>query len=211
MPTSTIAIFGATGRTGRRLVDAALAAGYAVRALARDPSRVAPRDGVTIVAGDVLDPAAVARTVAGCDGALTALGGGTTAEPGHTRSQGIAHIVAALEAQGGGRIVALGGGGVLDSTTGPGLRSEQPGYPEVFKRVTAEHRAACDRLRASTLAWTYVCPPDIPDGEATGTYRIAADVMPERPKALPTGDLAAFMVREYGERRFVGHRVGICT
>lgn len=208
---STIAIFGATGRTGSRLVRAALAAGHTVRVLVRDPSRVAPREGLTVLAGDVLDPVAVARTVAGCDGALAALGGGSTAEPGTTRSQGVADVVAALEAQGGGRILAVGGGGVLDSTTGPGLRSEQPAFPEVFKRVSAEHRATWETLRASSLDWTLACPPDIPDLEATGVYRVAADVMPERPKALPTGDLAAFMVQEFSERRFVGHRVGICT
>lgn len=208
---STIAIFGATGRTGSRLVHAALAAGHVVRALVRDPSRVAPREGLTVLAGDVLDPEAVARTLAGCDGAIAALGAGTTADPGTTRSQGIRHIVAALEAGGGGRLLAVGGGGVLDSTTGPGLRSEQPAFPEVFKRVSAEHRATWEALRASSLDWTLACPPDIPDLDATGVYRVAADVMPERPKALPTGDLAAFMVQEFSERRFVGHRVGICT
>lgn len=208
---STIAVFGATGRTGRRIVSAALAAGHTVRVLVRDPSRVDAREGMTALVGDVLDALAVARAVAGCDGAIAALGGGSTAEPGNTRSQGIAHLVAALTVQGGGRIVAVGGGGVLDSTTGPGLRSEQPGFPEVFKRVSAEHRATWEALRTSSLDWTLACPPDIPDLDATGVYRVAADVMPERPKALPTGDLAAFMVKEYVERRFVGHRVGICT
>ncbi len=208
---STIAIFGATGRTGSRLVHAALAAGHVVRALVRDPSRVAPREGLTVLAGDVLDPEAVARTVAGCDGAIAALGAGTTADPGTTRSQGIRHIVAALEAGGGGRLLAVGGGGVLDSTTGPGLRSEQPSFPAVFRLVAAEHRAAWEALRTSSLEWTYACPPDIPDAEATGVYRVAADVMPDHPKSLPTGDLAGFMVQEFSARRFVGHRVGICT
>jgi len=35
--------------------------------------------------------------------------------------------------------------------------------------------------------------------------------MPDHPTALPTGDLTAFMLQEFTERRFVGHRVGICT
>jgi putative NADH-flavin reductase len=211
MSGDTIALFGATGRTGRRLLEAALGAGRTVRALVRDPGRLEPRPGLTVLAGDVLDPATVARAVEGTAGALVALGGGTTAAPGTTRSQGMRTIVEALERAGIDRLVAVGGGGVLDSTTGPGLRSEQPGYPEVFRHVTAEHRAAWECLRASSLDWTYVCPPDIPDADATGVYRTAADVMPERPKALPTGDLAAFMVQEFAERRFSRRRVGICT
>jgi len=208
---SCIALFGATGRTGRRLLEAALAAGHTVQALVRDPARLAPRDGLTILAGDVLDADAVARTVEGTAGALVALGGGTTADPGTTRSQGMRTIVEALQLAGIDRLVAVGGGGVLDSTTGPGLRSQQPGYPEVFRKVTAEHHAAWEFLRASALAWTYACPPDIPDAEATGVYRVAADVMPARPKALPTGDLAAFMVEEFAARRFERRRVGTFT
>jgi len=206
-----IAIFGASGRTGQRLARAALAHGYTVRALVRDPSRLEAREGLTVVVGDVMNPDDVARTVAGADGALSALGGGTTAAPGETRSRGVRHIVEALAAQGGGRIVALGGGGVLDASHAPGLRSEQPTFPAVFRHVTAEHRATWDVLRASSLAWTYVCPPDIPDGEATGSYRVSADVMPDQPRALATGDLAEFMVAEFGTRAFVGRRVGICS
>lgn len=208
---SCIALFGATGRTGRRLLQAALDTGHTVQALVRDPARLEAREGVTVIAGDVLDPSAVARTVAGTSGALVALGGGSTADPGTTRAEGMRTIVEALERAGIDRLVAVGGGGVLDSTTGPGLRSEQPTYPEVFRKVTAQHRAAWEHLRASSLAWTYACPPDIPDADATGQYRIAADVMPERPRALPTGDLAAFMVEEFTARRFERRRVGICT
>ena len=37
---TTLALIGATGRTGRRVLDRALAAGYAVRAMVRDPAKV---------------------------------------------------------------------------------------------------------------------------------------------------------------------------
>jgi len=59
---STIAIFGATGRTGKRLVAAALAAGHTVRALARDPSRVAEQPGLTVVEGSIADRELVDET-----------------------------------------------------------------------------------------------------------------------------------------------------
>ncbi len=208
---AVIAVFGASGRTGQRVVQAALAHGHAVRALVRDPAKLAADPKVTLVAGDVLVAADVAEALEGAEGALSVLGGGTTADPGRTRSLGIHNIIQAMRAEGARRIVAVGGGGVLDSTTGPGRRSEQPGFPAVFQLVTAEHYAAYEFLRDSGLDWTYVCPPDIPDGDATGNYRVAADVMPDKPKALATGDLAEFLVREYSARQFVGHRVGICT
>lgn len=208
---AVIAVFGASGRTGQRVVQAALAHGHTVRALVRDPAKLTADPGVTLVAGDVLVATDVAQTLEGAEGALSVLGGGTTANPGRTRSLGIHNIVQAMQGTGAKRIVAVGGGGVLDSTTGPGRRSEQPTFPAVFQFVTAEHYAAYQFLRESGLDWTYVCPPDIPDGDATGNYRTAADVMPHQPKALPTGDLAEFLVREFSARGFVGHRVGICT
>lgn len=151
------------------------------------------------------------QTVAGVDAVVATLGGGTTAAPGEARSQGMRNIVAAMGRSGVRRIVALGGAGVLDAADGSGLRSERPTYPAVFRLVTAQHREAWDALRESALDWTLVCPPDIPDGDPAGHYRVVADTFPEGGKALTTGDLAAFMLKELSERHFVRRRVGIAT
>lgn len=208
-----LALFGATGRTGSRLLAAALAQGHSARLLVRDPSRLTARGDapVDVVEGDVLDREAVRRTVTGVDAVLATLGGGTTAAPGTSRSQGMRNIIHAMHECGVRRIVALGGAGVLDAADGNGLRSERPTYPAVFRLVTAEHRAAWEALRASGLAWTYVGPPDIPDGDATGLFRVVADTFPEGGKALATGDVAAFMLHEVTAQDFVGRRVGIAT
>lgn len=206
----TLTVFGASGKTGRRLVHTALAHGHTVRAFVRTPASFEARPGVTVVPGDVLDLDAVSRVLEGADGAVSALGGGATSDPGNVRSQGIANIVATMARLGLTRLVALGGGGVLNATNRSGLRSEQPTYPEVFRRVTAEHRRAWETMRDSTLDWTYACPPDIPDREATGAYRVLANVMPDAPKALANGDLAEFMVREWTLREYSRSRVGIC-
>lgn len=62
---SVVALFGATGGTGRRVLTRLVAAGHQVRVLVRDPARLPSVDGVVVVVGDVLDPAAVGETVAG--------------------------------------------------------------------------------------------------------------------------------------------------
>ena len=54
-----LALTGATGFVGARLLDQAVAAGHAVRALTRRPQ--APRMGVTWIMGDLLDPGALAE------------------------------------------------------------------------------------------------------------------------------------------------------
>jgi putative NADH-flavin reductase len=207
-----LALFGATGRTGRRVVGHALAFGHTVTALARDPSRLAGSQSLTIVRGDVLDPVAVGKTIAGAQAVLVTLGGGSVQDPGTARSEGMRTIVTAMQQAGITRIVALGGAGVLDAVPGPGLRSEQPGYPAVFALVSREHRAAWEILAASDLEWTFVCPPDIPDAAPTGVYKVAADVFPAGgTRSIPNGDVAAFMLGEVSRRQFVKKRVGITT
>ena len=68
----TLAITGATGFVGARLLDAALSAGHKVRALTRRP--LPPRDGVEWVAGSLEDETALAALVAGADAIIHVAG-----------------------------------------------------------------------------------------------------------------------------------------
>ena len=72
-----IALFGATGRVGSRLLEYALADGHTVRALARDPTKLEPLAcaGLTVITGDVLDHAAVHATIFDADAVISTLGG----------------------------------------------------------------------------------------------------------------------------------------
>ncbi len=57
-----ILIFGASGRTGRPLVEQALERGHEVTAFVRDPVRLALEHGrLRVVSGDVTDAVAVYR------------------------------------------------------------------------------------------------------------------------------------------------------
>lgn len=67
-----LAITGATGFVGARLLDAALSAGHKVRALTRRP--LPPRDGVEWVAGSLEDETALAALVAGADAIIHVAG-----------------------------------------------------------------------------------------------------------------------------------------
>lgn len=68
-----ITILGATGRTGRFLIEEALRRGDGVTAIARRPERItAP--GVRVVAGDVEDPASIAAAVSHDTTLVAALG-----------------------------------------------------------------------------------------------------------------------------------------
>ncbi|TDB99823.1 NAD-dependent epimerase/dehydratase family protein, partial [Micromonospora fluostatini] len=68
-----LTVFGATGRTGRHLVDQALADGHEVTAVVRDPARLAsaghPR--LVPVVADALDPESIAVSVTDQDAVIS--------------------------------------------------------------------------------------------------------------------------------------------
>jgi putative NADH-flavin reductase len=207
-----LAVLGATGRTGRRVVEYALAAGRPVRALARTPADLddlaAP--ALTVVQGDATDPAAVARLLDGAGPVVSALGGGTTADPGRTRSEGVRRVAEALAARGtpAERLLVVAGGGILDAPDGR-LRQDQPAFPAVFRLVSDEHRRAWEAVRDTELAWTMVCTGDIVPGARTGHYRHLPDVMPEGGRRITVEDLADFLLAELAAGQYVRRRVGL--
>ncbi len=203
-----IALFGTTGRVGGRLLEYALAEGHTVRALVRDPAKLAPRAGLTILAGDVLDPAAVRETITGTEAVLSGLGGAGLQDPGEAQSQGMRNIVAAMTALGVTRVLGVAGGGILDSPHG-GLRHDQPTFPAVFKGVSDRHKAAWTAMRESDLDWTMVCTGDILPGERTGIYRWLDDQLPEGGNRISVEDVAHFLLDEMTARRHVRRRVGL--
>ena len=68
-------ILGATGGTGRALIDQARTRGHQVTAFVRSPKKLgAPRDGVIVRRGDPLDAVQVRDVLGGHDAVLSALG-----------------------------------------------------------------------------------------------------------------------------------------
>jgi uncharacterized protein YbjT (DUF2867 family) len=104
-------VTGATGYVGGRLIARLRADGRAVRALARDPSRFAPVDGVDVAEGDLLRRDTLARALDGCDSAyylVHSMEAGTNGFADRDRIAAENFAAAAAEA-GVGRVVYLGG------------------------------------------------------------------------------------------------------
>ncbi len=106
-------VFGATGGTGRALLDQGLAQGHQVTAFVRNPAALEARPGLTIVEGDVTDASAVGRAVAGQEAVLSALGprgGQYGVLPG-----GVQNIATAMRQAGVRRLIHVSSFGVGDS------------------------------------------------------------------------------------------------
>ena len=202
-----LAVFGGTGRVGGRFIEYALADGHTVKALARDAGKLAPRAGLEVVQGDVLDAATVAGVIAGADAVVSGLGGAGVDDPGEAQSQGMRNIVAGMQQRGVRRVLGVAGGGILNSTEG-GLRHDQPTFPAVFKKVSSRHKEAWHAMRDSNLDWTMIATGDIVPGERTGVYRTLEEYLPEGGRRISVEDVADFLLRALRDGLHLQKRVG---
>ena len=190
-----VAIFGASGRTGRLLVEQALAAGHEVRTLVRDPSKLhVGHRRLVVVRGDVLDASKVEETVVGTDAVLSALGQ-TKTSPKDVHTRGTENIVAAMKKHGVRRLVSLTGAGVRDERDEPKpvdraitflLRRLQPDVLEDGMRHA-------EVLKASGLEWVIVRGPRLTEGPKRGEYRVGM-VGKNSGTRVSRADLAGFML-----------------
>ncbi len=201
-----IAIFGATGRTGRHLVDQGLAAGHELWALARNPSKLsAGHQRLTIVPGDILDGTPVEETVAFSEAVLCAIGTAPT-RPGTAMSEGTRTIVDAMARSGVRRLVIVSAFGVGDSRRLLPLATRLV-LPFV-RRFMAEKERQEGIVRASGLDWIIVRPGQLVEAPASGRYETAPDPRKAR-KTVPYPDLAAFMLQQVGDDTWLHRTPGL--
>lgn len=201
---TTIALFGATGKTGRRVLDRALAAGHTVRALVRDPRapiETSPR--LTVIPGDVRDPAAVAETVRGADVVLSIFGQ-VKGSPPTLQTDGTRVIVEAMRDAGVRRIVSLSGGGLRDEHDRP--KTADRVIRLLLKapsgQVLADAEGHLQVLRASGLDWTVVRGPRLTEEPGVGSYRVGW-VGVNASTQISRDDLADFLLTQVDDRSFV--------
>lgn len=207
-------IFGATGPTGRLIVEQALAAGHDVTAVSRRPGALRPRPGLTVVAGDVLDPEAVRRAVAGADAVLSSLGTPLTRRPVTVYSRGAATIVEAMHRHGVRRLLAVSSS-VMDPAWRPtGERFFNTVMDPLFNRrmgrtVHDDMRRMEALVRGSDLDWTLVRPSGLFDHPAVTRYTVERDVADGLFTAR--ADLAASMLGQVDDTRFVRQAMAVIT
>jgi uncharacterized protein YbjT (DUF2867 family) len=158
-------VLGATGRTGRLVVEQALAAGHTVTALVRSPEKLTMSDAnLHVVTGGATDPAAVSRALTGVDAVIGTLGGKGSVIADSTRA-----IVTAAGAAGVSRIVVLSSWVVERDRMDPATRLLTGlAMGPVIKDKSAGEQV----LRQSDLEWTIVYPSMLTDGPADGSVAV---------------------------------------
>jgi putative NADH-flavin reductase len=208
-----IAIFGASGETGRRLTERCLAAGYEVTALLRTPEKFALRERVRVVQGSAFDPAAVRACVEGADVVLSALGASSLKKE-DVLERAVPLIIAAMDEAGLRRLIVLGSAGAL-----PTSLDKQPAwrrwivqnivYNTFLKYPVASQISQWRDLSQSDLDWTMVMPPMLTNGPGHGSFRVDGEALPRNGSRISREDVADFMMKQIGSSEWVRRGVYI--
>jgi len=170
-----IALYGATGKSGSRILSELLSRGHQVTAIIRDPAKLASRLGLTVVEGDVSSAEAIASKIAGIDAVISAY-----APPPDDTDQLLPvteRFIQAAQQAGLPRLLIVGGAGSLE--VAPGVSLIASGHvPAEWLPIATSHAKALDLLKKSSINWTYFSPAAFFEpGERTGKFRLGKDAL----------------------------------
>jgi putative NADH-flavin reductase len=206
-----IVIFGATGATGRCLVEQALDQGYDVTAFARNPASVTTQHArLSVVKGDVFHPAAVQEAVANQETVLCTIGGHDrlrVALSGHHREPGLCaigtrNILEAMKTCGVSRLICLSAWGIGDSKGRVPVIFRNIIFPLLMKEEYEDKEAQEQLIRQSTFDWTIVRPSRLTKGPRTGNYRMKASLEFSLQSSISRADVADCMLKQLTDRTF---------
>ncbi len=196
-----IAIIGATGYVGSKLLAEALARKHQVTALVSRPERVPANPLVRTEKTDVLDSSALARQLQGYDVVITAFSGHAHGEQTYDYYvRGFQSIIAAAKQAQVKRLLVVGGAGSLE--VAPGVQAvDTPEFPDQWKQSALGAREALNLLRQEpALNWSMLSPAaNLVPGQRTGQFRLGKDQMladAEGRSQISVEDYAVAMLNE---------------
>lgn len=180
-----LTVFGSTGRTGRHVMEQAMARGHRVTAFTRRPAALADCAGLAaVVHGDGRGPQAVRTAVQGADAVIAVIGPASRTGP-HQVAEVAGSLVAAMRDEGVRRLVV---------TSAYPLVGDRPRVPiallrKIFAAVYADAAAMERAVSDSGLDWTIARLNRLTSNPAAGQARISPGLF-ARPTAITRADAA---------------------
>ncbi|PID91021.1 MAG: hypothetical protein CSA96_10595 [Bacteroidetes bacterium] len=205
-----LAVFGASGKTGKVFVPEALRRGYALNALVRNPSRVQDTSAAMhLIKGDIQNPEDVELCLEGTT-AVVSLVGHVKACPPDLQEQFMHSLLPAMQKRGINRLITLTGAGVPDPVKdGRNLVNDLLSYVMTHFAGKAFHHRMVDGIRHvdcirryDDLDWTVVRAPILTRQKGRGYVR-SGQLGSVRGYSLRREDLVRFMLDELEEPQWI--------
>jgi len=168
-----IALYGATGASGSRILAELLSRNHQVTAIVRNPARLPAQPGLAVAEGDVSSADAIAEKIKGTDAVVSAY-----APPADDTDQLVSateQLITAVRQSTVPRLLVVGGAGSLE--VAPGVTVIDSGHlPAQWLPIAISHAKTLDLLKKSDINWTYFSPAAffVP-GERTGKFRLGTN------------------------------------
>jgi len=168
-----VALYGATGLTGSRLLSELLSRAHQVTAIVRNPEKLPVQHGLTLIEGDVSSAESIADAIQGADAVVSAYA------PPHSDTDQLLRVtqnfLQAVKQAGVPRFLFVGGAGSLE--VAPGVTLIASGHlPQEWLAIATSHSKALELARNSNLNWTCFSPSAyFGPGERTGKFRLDTD------------------------------------
>jgi putative NADH-flavin reductase len=162
-----IALIGATGNAGSRILAELSRRGHHITAIARHPEKLPALSGVAPLQADAGDVAGLAAVIKGHDAVISSV---------HFTASDPHKLIAAVHQAGVRRYLVVGGAGSLE--VAPGVKLiDTPQFPAIYKAEAAAGGVFLDLLRQEpVLDWTFLSPSAMfVPGERTGKFRLGRD------------------------------------
>lgn len=191
-------VLGASGRTGKYIVEAGLARGHQIVGLVRNPGSLAARDGLTVVKGTPTNAADLAAAAEGCDAILVALNNPRTSDAPWakpvTTEKILTKVAENIIAMGDKRVVFLSAAGVGDSfDTAPWfmrflIKRTNLGY------AYADHNSVEQAFRKSDASWTLVRAMGLSNSDKEKPLIVGTATNPKPGMMVRRSAVAGFML-----------------
>jgi putative NADH-flavin reductase len=201
-----ILILGATGKTGRQLIDLGLERGHTLTAFVRSPGKIKRAHvNLAVVEGDPFDADQLSRVLPGHDAVVSALGSRPPRafRPHALVERGAESTVAAM-ARSNVRRLLLVSAAVLFPERGLVFAF----FRWLLKHIARDLKAAEQIVETSTLDWTIARPPRLTGG-SDEHYRASAGALPKPARAMSFRAVAAFLLDAVEKHDFSRQLVGL--
>ncbi len=203
-----VLILGATGRTGKFLVEKALEKGYRVVCLVRNAKKLSPAENLTILEGNPIDPEDLENAINGCEILISALNISRNSDfpwsnlrtPKTYLSDVIGKLVDIAKKHSANRIIVCSAWGVLES------RKDLPfwfrwmiDYSNIGIAYK-DHERQEQLLEASGLDWTIVRPVGLTNTHKVQKVKETYNNMPKPSLLIGRRTVANYMVNAIENR-----------
>jgi uncharacterized protein YbjT (DUF2867 family) len=205
-----VLVIGAAGKSGRAVVEQALAAGHDVTAFVHKAEGYSPVSNVRLIEGDARDRSAMDSAMVGQSAVIDTLGGKLSFKATTLEASAAATIIASMQSRGVRRLVGVSVIGEGESVANTNWY-ERLFLSTVLRSEMEDKRAMEASVDASGLDWTIVRAPFLNDDPATGKIHVVSAEAGEIAHKLTRADLAAFMVAQVSSDEHLKKAVSIAN